>query len=150
LIESRVGPGPPLLIYLPAVTFSDWLGGLGPGLAATALAALICAYAHLPPIGRLWLSTPNDQFPLAGFLVEGALLSVLMEGLHTSRRRAEANAREAGRYQGELGRREGQFRAVLDHSPSVIFVKDRAGRYLLVNRQFEVLNRLAANEAIGR
>src|SRR5205085_671802 len=128
LIESWVGPGPPLLIYLPAVTYSAWLGGLGPGLAATALAALVCVYAHLPPIGMFWLYIPNDQFRLAVFLVEGAMLSVLMEGLHASRRRAEANAREAGRYQQELGRSEGQLRAVLDHSPSVIFLKDRAGR----------------------
>jgi signal transduction histidine kinase len=141
LIEGRVAPGPPLLIYLPAVTFGAWLGGLGPGLAATAPAAMVCAYAHLPPIGMLWLSVPNDRFRLAVFLVEGALLSVLMEGLHASRRRAEANAREAGRYQEELGRREGQLRAVRDHSPSVIFVKDRAGCYLLVNRRIEWANR---------
>ena len=150
LIESWVGPGPPLLIYLPAVTFSAWLGGLGPGLAATALAALVCVYAHLPPIGAFWLYIPNDQFRLVVFLIEGTLLSVLMEGLNAARRRAEANARDAERYQEELGRREGQLRAVLDHSPSVIFLKDRAGRYLLVNRRFEVLNRIALNQAIGK
>ena len=34
LLEAVVGPGPPLLLYLPAVTFGAWLGGLGPGLLA--------------------------------------------------------------------------------------------------------------------
>src|SRR6516225_8975115 len=89
LIEGWVSPGPPLLIYLPAVTFSAWLGGLGPGLAATALAALFCVHVHLPPIGVLWLHNPNDRFLLVVFLVEGMLLSILVETLHTARRRAE-------------------------------------------------------------
>src|SRR5262245_47526282 len=111
LIEAQVGPGPPLLIYLPAVTLSAWLGGLGPGLAATALATLICVYAHFPPIGALWIHVPNDRFRLVVFVVEGTLLSILMEGLLAARRRAEANAREAGRYQEELARSEGQLRA---------------------------------------
>ncbi|HZW33507.1 MAG TPA: PAS domain S-box protein, partial [Isosphaeraceae bacterium] len=150
LIEGWVGPGPPLLIYLPAVTFSAWLGGLGPGLAATAMAALVCVYAHLPPVGAWWLHSPNDRFRLVVFLGEGMLLSALMEGLLAARRRAEASARDARRYQDELARSEGQLRAVLDHSPSVIFLKDRAGRYLLVNRRFEVLNEVAPNGAIGK
>ena len=40
LLEAVIGPGPPLLLYLPAVTFGAWLGGLGPGLLATALGSL--------------------------------------------------------------------------------------------------------------
>ena len=38
-IERLVGPGPPLMFFMPAVTISAWQGGGGPGLLATALAA---------------------------------------------------------------------------------------------------------------
>src|SRR6185437_16886083 len=43
LLEAALGVGPPLLIYLPAVTFGAWIGGLGPGLLAASLSASICA-----------------------------------------------------------------------------------------------------------
>ena len=36
LIERLVGPGPPLIFFVPAVTISAWQGGGGPGLLATA------------------------------------------------------------------------------------------------------------------
>ena len=42
-IERLVGPGPPLIFFVPAVTISAWQGGGGPGLLATALASALCA-----------------------------------------------------------------------------------------------------------
>src|SRR5262249_20877227 len=81
LIEARVGPGPPLLLYLPAVTFGAWLGGLGPGLMASVLSSLICVLAHLPPIGSFSLDNANDRVRLVVFLTEGVLLSGSMEKL---------------------------------------------------------------------
>jgi PAS domain S-box-containing protein len=36
-----------------------------------------------------------------------------------------------------VSKRERQLQAILDHSPSLVFVKDPAGRYLFVNRRFE-------------
>ena len=69
-VEALVGAGPPLLLYLPAVTYGAWLGGVGPGLLATAMAAVICVLVHLPPIGTFSLENPNDRFRLVVFLVE--------------------------------------------------------------------------------
>jgi len=37
----------------------------------------------------------------------------------------------------DLSERTAQLRAILDHSPSLIFLKDLEGRYLHINRQFE-------------
>jgi PAS domain S-box-containing protein len=149
-VEALVGAGPPLLLYLPAVTYGAWLGGVGPGLLATAMAAVICVYAHLPPIGAFSLENPNDRFRLVVFLVEGVLLSGLMEMLHAARRRAEGSAREAGRYEEELGRSESRLRAIVDNSPSAIFLKDREGRYLLANRRVEVLTGATRDQLAGR
>jgi PAS domain S-box-containing protein len=150
LVEAWGGSGPPPTVYLPAVTLSAWLGGLGPGLMATALSAFICSYFHFDPYGSLWIDSPDDRFRLVVFLLEGILVSTLMEMLHAARRRSDASAQEARRYQEELGKSEGQLRAVLDHSPSVIFLKDRAGRYLLANRQFGLLNGVSPQDAAGK
>ena len=49
----------------------------------------------------------------------------------TDRRRVERALREA----------ESRLSAIVDHSPATIFLKDRQGRYLLVNRRFEELAR---------
>ena len=45
-----------------------------------------------------------------------------------------------------LQEREAQFRAVVDNAPAIIYLKDIAGRYLMVNRRFEEWNRVAFDE----
>lgn len=45
---------------------------------------------------------------------------------------------------------ETRLRAILDHSPAVIFLKDLQGRYLHVNRQFERQFQLDRDQVIGR
>ena len=45
---------------------------------------------------------------------------------------------------------EAQFRAILDNSPSLIFLKDLDGRYLRVNREFTTVFRLTSEEVLGR
>ncbi len=45
---------------------------------------------------------------------------------------------------------EKQLQAILDNSSAIIFVKDRAGRYILVNRRFEQLFRKVKAHLLGR
>jgi PAS domain S-box-containing protein len=42
------------------------------------------------------------------------------------------------------------LQAILDHATTIISVKDRQGRYLLVNGRFETLFRISANEVLGK
>lgn len=50
----------------------------------------------------------------------------------------------------KLAESEGQLRAILDHSPALIFLKDTAGRYLDVNRQFERTFNLSRDAILGK
>jgi PAS domain S-box-containing protein len=43
-----------------------------------------------------------------------------------------------------------QLQAIIDHTPAIIFVKDLAGRYRLINRQYEIVTRLTSDEVIGK
>lgn len=49
-----------------------------------------------------------------------------------------------------LSMTESQLRAILDCSPTVVYVKDRGGRHTLVNRQFEIVSGLNRRQVIGR
>src|SRR5580693_7228463 len=62
-----IGIGPFTLVY-PAVLISGWIGGLGPGLLATALGAATALYFFVRPSGPDQLSTSRIGIRLAGFL----------------------------------------------------------------------------------
>lgn len=49
-----------------------------------------------------------------------------------------------------LATSESQMRDILDNTPAVVFVKDRDGRYLLVNRTYETLFHVSRNDIQGR
>ena len=50
----------------------------------------------------------------------------------------------------ELRESQGLLQEIMDHATAVIYVKDRNGRYVLVNNRFETVFRLARKEIIGR
>ena len=58
----------------------------------------------------------------------------------TERKRAEEALRES----------RSRLRAILDHCPSMIFLKDSDGRYLQVNRQFELTFKLTPQHVFRR
>jgi len=57
---------------------------------------------------------------------------------------------ERRRVEEELRAKEAQLRAILDYSAAVVFVKDLEGRYLRVNRQYEVLRGITEAEVKGK
>jgi PAS domain S-box-containing protein len=50
----------------------------------------------------------------------------------------------------DLCERKAQLRAILDHTPSLIFLKDLEGRYLDVNQQFERTFHLTRQDIVGK
>ncbi|HEY7532988.1 MAG TPA: PAS domain-containing protein, partial [Nitrospiraceae bacterium] len=56
------------------------------------------------------------------------------------RRRVEESLRES----------EERFRALVDHAPSVVFIKTSEGRYLFVNRRFVEAFQLEEEKILGR
>jgi PAS domain S-box-containing protein len=148
-IEQMVGVGPPLIFFVPGVTVSAWLGGRGPGLLATALAAVVCTVAFFQPIGSLTLSNPNDSARLAAFVFEGALTSVLMEELHRARRRAEESRREAEGFREASWLAKERLRAIINNTDAIIYLKDSKLKYLILNKTLLDIAGVAPAEAVG-
>src|ERR1035438_5012407 len=70
---------PPFITFFPAIMIVAVLAGLGPGLLATALAALAADYFILPPFG-FGIASISDAVALVLFATMGILISLLAEG----------------------------------------------------------------------
>jgi PAS domain S-box-containing protein len=68
---------PAFIILYPALMLVAILGGLGPGILATALSALAADYFILPPTGHLSIASLSDIVALAFFILMGVLINLL-------------------------------------------------------------------------
>jgi signal transduction histidine kinase/CheY-like chemotaxis protein len=95
MLEPFIDEESPFLLFFAAVWVTAWYGGLGPGLLATVLAAIISDYFFLPPYYQFFGYTSGQTIKLSLFMLEGGLISQLTLSLNSARRRAEASMREA-------------------------------------------------------
>ncbi len=82
-----IGKGLGSILFL-AVLVSTWYGGLGPGLSATALITGVAVLDLLVVQPRI---EPSRLVGIVLFPVGGVLITLLVEALHSARRRAEAS-----------------------------------------------------------
>lgn len=88
LMQINFGEGSgTMLIYILAVLVSAWYGGLGPGLAATALSGIIGVFFLTQPVLSLTVFSANERIRISLFLIEGILISILNEFLQQLNRR---------------------------------------------------------------
>lgn len=123
-----VGPSTAALPFLGAVMFAAWIGGLRPGLFATALGALgiVAPHVFTPPPGlplRTW-------FFVAAFVALGACVSLLCGSLHAHRRRAEERLELANR-------NAARFRELAASVPEMVFVRELQGGDDYLNARWE-------------
>ncbi|MCP9493949.1 MAG: PAS domain S-box protein [Pyrinomonadaceae bacterium MAG19_C2-C3] len=89
VLERFIEQESPFLLFFSAVMFSAWFGGLGAGLLATVLSALLSDYFFLAPTLSLRPGGSGQALRLTIFVIEGVGISLLCEGLRTSRTRSE-------------------------------------------------------------
>jgi signal transduction histidine kinase/ActR/RegA family two-component response regulator len=97
VLEPFVDSKSAFLLLLGAVTAAAWLGGLGPGLSTTFLAA-VASVARFAPISLPWtVAEVGDALGIGLFIVEGAVISFLVAQLRAARDQAElGSAQSAG------------------------------------------------------
>jgi PAS domain S-box-containing protein len=72
------------------------------------------------------------------------------EQLATTHQRLELEVGERERMQQRLQESRRLLQAILDNSPTVIYVKDLNGRYLLVNRRFAQIFHVVEDDVVGK
>ena len=121
-LSPLTGTLPPMRLMLAVVvTCSAWLGGKGPGLFATAagLVAIVVTQDLPGDSTNLWTK-------LGRFGSLALLITVLFEGMHAQRRRAELKERE-------FLRSEGRYRRLVEAAGEGIWALDRDGRTVYAN-----------------
>ncbi len=81
LAEPWMGNRPFLLIFLIPVILAAYMGGLRPGLFATALSGLVTKLFVFPPFWSAWFHNPLDFAHWLFLLLVGVLISVLFDEL---------------------------------------------------------------------
>jgi len=94
LVKVVGGHLPTYITFYPAVIVTAILAGFGPGLLATATAALLAAYWLLPPQGQLAISFSPDAVGLAIFSFNCILISVMAKLYRRARQKAADYAAE--------------------------------------------------------
>ncbi|MCL2641496.1 MAG: DUF4118 domain-containing protein, partial [Phycisphaerales bacterium] len=85
---AKLGDQAPFVTFFPAMIFAALYGGLGPGLMATFLSAVLADYLLLEPQGILQLRDSSNIASLAFFLVSGSMISVLVNTMQRARERS--------------------------------------------------------------
>ena len=93
LLETSLHASPTLFLFLCAIIFAAWFGGVGPGLAATALSVLAFDYFFLPPIHSINLMLSDlpriALFAMAGLFVVGLIAAQRNTAASLQRSRAD-------------------------------------------------------------
>lgn len=108
---------PMLLLFMMPIIVSALIGGLGPGLLSTAIAAVGAYWVILMPRGAV---DGLDKVQFAALIANGVAISVLSEVLRQALRRANTQRR--------------LLNSVVSGTSDAVFVKDQVGRYQLVNQ----------------
>ncbi len=160
-LQDILGASAPFALFYVSVTATAWYGGLKPGLLAVLLSALAVDYFYFPHIRAflpLFPSEKRDEVKLVLFLLEGIIISLLCEELHTTRRILEKKTQNLLREGGEreklavaLQKSEQEFRAIYELAAvGIVQVNLPTGRFLRVNQKFCDMLGYKKEDLLGR
>ncbi len=138
-VTPLTGDTPPMRLMLVVVVgISAWLGGLGPGLFATAMGLVAIVFANDAPGDWATLSSRLIRFGMPS-----VAMSVLFKWLHLSRHRAEIKDQE-------FRRSEGRYRRLIETAGQGIWVINGNGRTSYANPRLGEILGMPPPQMIGR
>jgi len=155
-LSGVFGEASSVLPFVMSVLVAAVYGGLGPGLLATALGAVLGTYLFVPPFQALSLQ-PAHVVSLGLFVAIGVTVSLLCEALHAARRRMELEFARQRESDAALQQRDRALQAAQDElrivtdSMSAPVTRCTADlRYAWVSRPYAQWLGLQPADLIGR
>jgi PAS domain S-box-containing protein len=140
----------PTALFLLAVMFSAWYGGLGPGLLSVMVSLFLADYFFVRPYLAFWPPDPGDLVYLVSLVTVGTFISVLSELLHRTGRQAESGLESTKRAEETLRRSQQQLAGVIGSAMDAIISIDEDQRIILFNAAAERMFLHSSAEAMGR
>lgn len=137
------GERPLLILFMFPIIISALLGGLGPGLLATAAVGGLTAYFLVPPVGSFAFATGHDLAQWGMLLANGVLVSLMSHILF--RARSQQIAALEARQRSEAG-----FRAIFEQAAVGIARVAPDGRFLQANDKFSAILGYSEAELLAR
>lgn len=133
-------PGvPSQLLFFPLILWAACRTGLGGAALTSGMVSLLLSVAALPPAGLVRAgmgSAATDLLLALALNVSGMLVAILMDG-----HRADGEALRVFR---------ARIASLVNHSPTMMSLKDMDGRYLLVNAAYARRVGVSAESLLGR
>src|SRR5215472_17283991 len=138
-LDPIAGDASRYLLFVPAVLAAGGLGGLGPGLLATALSVLLGLFASMDSTA---VSLPE--------IVNAALFAMIAVGISWSGQQLQRNRIEAATSAREALAREAHVASILETVPDAMIVIDEDGIVQSFSAAAERLFGYSAPEVIGK
>ena len=135
------------IAFIPAILLAAYLGGLGPGLVATASGSVLSTYFLIDPLYSLRVGTARDFAALILFVLVGAISSGLGEFLHRKQRRIAAH--EGQRVDEALRKSERGWRSLTEALPQLVWSATPDGACDYFSTQWTQHTGVPENELLG-
>jgi len=136
---------PPFLFLYPSVMLVAVLGGLGPGLVATALAVVGTDYLVLAPVHHFAIIRASDALSLTVFAAMGVLMSLLAERHQRSLLSIAAYKEEQA-----LWMNQEKLDVAMASMTDAVFISDAKGQFLQFNDAFATFHKFADKTTCAR
>src|SRR5208282_1085550 len=145
------GELPTFITFYPAVMVAALLGGLGPGLLATALSVAVVDFWVLSPRGSFAVAKPADVVALALFASMGIFMSLVAEACRRNQQKVAALKREVALHESQQALRDSdaKMQGIVGSAMDAIISVDNEQRIVVFNRAAEMIFQCAASVAIG-
>jgi PAS domain S-box-containing protein len=138
-VTPLTGDTPPMRVMLVVVVgISAWIGGLGPGLFATAMGLVAIVLANDAPGDRTGLVIKLFRFGSIAIVI-----TMLFKGMHAARRRAEVK-------EAEYRRSEGRYRRLIETAGQGMWVINAHGLTSYANPRLGEILGMSPSDLIGR
>ncbi len=133
-ISPLMGDRAPYGIFTLSILLSAWVGGLWPGLLATALSVFLGTFLFANPA---FSTSPLGLAILGLFTLNSVLISVVCEFLHRSRQRVEIAKTDLETGQQQLAEAGERQKSILNAIPHLVWTADADGNINYVNHRWE-------------
>lgn len=126
---------PPFLLFYPAVLVAALVGGLGPGLLATALSTVMAGVWLLPQSGGGRVQSVSNAMALCIFLALGVVISMFAERRRRAERRSAQRKREEA-----LDDMRVKVESALESLPDAVAIAESGNELIHFNRAFAAMH----------